>query len=158
MAESEEVTEIPAVEKNLERLARVTAEFDNYSNRTEKEKKELMEFGVRDLVLSLLPVLEEMHLACEEARRSPNDSLGKGVAMVFEKLEGVLRQEGLEEMQCVGVKFDSILHDAVASEESAFPEGTVIKVLNKGYFLKGKILKNAVVIVSKGIKGEGEVK
>ncbi|MDB5083866.1 MAG: grpE [Bacilli bacterium] len=130
------------------RLLRAQADFDNFRRRSRIEREDLLKYSAAKLVTDLLPVLDNFHLALG-AETSDADSLKKGIDMVFRQLQTVLEQEGLAPMQPVGQPFDPIFHEAVlqVEHESADP-GIVIDEMRKGYLLKDKVIRPAMVKVS----------
>lgn len=131
-------------------LQRLQADFDNYRKRTQKEKTELIKYASERLVVELLPVLDNFDRAVSAAKINPDfTSFSQGVEMILRQLQTALSKEGLKAMDAVGQPFDPNLHDAVlrvASEEH--PENTVVEELQKGYYLKEKVLRPCMVKVS----------
>ena len=131
-------------------LQRLQADFDNYRKRTQKEKAELIKYASEHLVGDLLPVLDNFDRAVSAGKVNPDfASFSQGVEMILRQLQTALSKEGLKAMDTVGQPFDPNLHDAVlrvASEEH--PENTVVEELQKGYFLKEKVLRPCMVKVS----------
>ncbi len=131
-------------------LQRLQADFDNYRKRTQKEKTELIKYASERLVVELLPVLDNFDRAVSAAKVNPDfTSFSQGVEMILRQMQTALSKEGLKAMDAVGQPFDPNLHDAVlrvASEEH--PENTVLEELQKGYYLKEKVLRPCMVKVS----------
>lgn len=131
-------------------LQRLQADFDNYRKRTQKEKTELIKYASEHLVEDLLPVLDNFDRAVSAGKVNPDfASFSQGVEMIFRQLQTALSKEGLKAMEAVGQPFDPNLHEAVlrvASEEH--PENTVVEELQKGYYLKEKVLRPCMVKVS----------
>ena len=131
-------------------LQRLQADFDNYRKRTQKEKIELIKYASERLVVELLPVLDNFDRAVSVAKVNPDfTSFSQGVEMILRQLQTALSKEGLKAMEAVGQPFDPNLHEAVlrvASEEH--PENTVVEELQKGYYLKEKVLRPCMVKVS----------
>ncbi|MGC7846203.1 nucleotide exchange factor GrpE [Desulforudis sp. 1088] len=136
-------------EEYYERMLRLQADFDNYRRRTRKEKEEWFRQAVEDTVKSLLPVLDNFSRALE-APGEDVQSLRKGVEMIKRQLEDALVQMGLEPIDSLGKEFDPAEHEAVEQDfGSGEPENTVVAELRKGYKLKGKVIRPAMVKVSK---------
>lgn len=145
-------------EKRLQELAeeyqaralRVQADFDNFRRRTQKEKEELAQYATSKLVGELLPVLDNFERALATASASTeSEAFGKGVNMIFRQLEGVLKSEGLTAMETVGQPFNPEYHQAIMQVESdEHEEGIVTEEVQKGYLLKDKVLRPAMVKVS----------
>jgi molecular chaperone GrpE len=137
-------------EENHNRFLRAQADFDNYRRRTQKEKEELAQYASMKLVEQLLPVLDNFERAMSTSGDSQGgDSFVKGVDMIFRQLSQVLESEGLRKMEPVGAPFDPELHQAIMRvENDQFEEGTVVEVVQNGYWLKEKVLRPAMVKVS----------
>jgi len=131
-------------------LQRLQADFDNYRKRTQKEKLELIKYASERLVVELLPVLDNFDRAVSSAKVNPDfAAFSQGVEMILRQMQTALSKEGLKAMDAVGQPFDPNLHEAVlrvASEEH--PENTVVEELQKGYYLKEKVLRPCMVKVS----------
>ncbi len=146
----DELTEV----KNL--LLRVRADFDNYRKRTQKEKELFGEYLNTDLILRIIPILDNFKLAIKHLPNELKDNdWVKGVWQIEKQLEQVLIDEGLSEIQSSGAKFDTDLHEAVEEVTSGTPPGIITEEVMKGYKLKNKIIRHAKVKVSKGEKENG---
>ncbi|WP_151735924.1 nucleotide exchange factor GrpE [Paenibacillus tengchongensis] len=132
------------------RVLRVQADFDNFRRRTQKEKEDLAQYATSKLVTELLPVLDNFERAIATAPAGTEaEAFGKGVNMIFRQLEGVLKSEGLLAMETVGQPFNPEYHQAIMQVESEeHEEGIVTEEVQKGYFLKDKVLRPAMVKVS----------
>ncbi|GAW93452.1 nucleotide exchange factor GrpE [Calderihabitans maritimus] len=133
------------------RLQRLQADFDNYRRRSRKELQDMAEYASEKLILRLLPVLDNFERAIASA---PEDQLAAsyvdGVNMIYRQLVEVLQQEGVASIEAVGQPFDPEKHEAVMQiETSEYEDNTVVEELRKGYTLKGKILRPAMVKVAK---------
>ncbi|WP_379135089.1 nucleotide exchange factor GrpE [Paenibacillus sp. sgz500958] len=132
------------------RALRVQADFDNFRRRTLKEKEELAQYATSKLVTELLPVMDNFERALATAPASPEfEAFTKGVNMIFRQLEGVLKNQGLTAMETVGQPFNPEYHQAIMQVESEeHEEGIVTEEVQKGYLLKDKVLRPAMVKVS----------
>ncbi|MFD1772881.1 nucleotide exchange factor GrpE [Paenibacillus rhizophilus] len=132
------------------RVLRVQADYDNFRRRTLKEKEELAQYATSKLVTELLPVLDNFERALATAPAgSDSDAFAKGVNMIFRQLDGVLKSEGLTPMESVGQPFNPEFHQAIMQVESdEYEEGIVTEEVQKGYLLKNKVLRPAMVKVS----------
>ncbi len=139
-----------------DQMLRLSAEFDNYKKRTLKEKEQLAHSSEARLMLRMIPVYEEIELAQHEVGKLPEGELKKGVLLVLGKLKGSFEKEGLQEMKLDGEKFDPFKHETAMREESDKPEGTILKVIQKGYAFRGEILRHAIVSISAGKKQDDE--
>ncbi|CAM4266362.1 nucleotide exchange factor GrpE [Paenibacillus tarimensis] len=138
------------VEEHQQRLLRTQADYDNFRRRTQKEKEELAQYASMKLVGQLLPVMDNFERAIGASKESGDfDALSKGVDMIFRQMAQLLEQEGLRPMESVGQPFNPEFHQAVMTVESdEYEEGTVVEELQKGYMLKEKVLRPAMVKVS----------
>ncbi|MNZ63950.1 heat shock protein GrpE [compost metagenome] len=137
-------------EENQQRYLRVQADFDNFRRRTMKEKEELGQYASMKLIGELLPVVDNFErAAAASALNSDYDSLVKGLDMIFRQLVQTLEQEGLKAMNVVGEPFNPEFHQAVMQVESdEHEEGIIVEEMQKGYMLKEKVLRPAMVKVS----------
>jgi molecular chaperone GrpE len=137
-------------EENQNRYLRAQADFDNYRRRTQKEKEELAQYASLKLVGQLLPVLDNFQRALQTGGEIvETESFSKGVDMIYRQLSQVLEAEGLKVMEAAGQPFDPELHQAIMQVESEeHPEGTVVDVIQNGYWLKDRVLRPAMVKVS----------
>jgi molecular chaperone GrpE len=130
-------------------LQRLQAEFDNFRKRTRKEKEDMAKYGAERLIVKLLPVMDNLGRALEASAQTQDfSSLCQGMEMIYRQLGKVLEDEGLAPIEAVGQPFDPNLHEALLREESAQEENTVLAELEKGYFLKGKVIRPSRVKVS----------
>ena len=133
-------------EEYLNLAQRVQADFDNFRRRNQSVRADAYEDGARDLVKTLLPVVDNLERAL--AAESTDDTLKAGVAMVYKQLMDVLQKRGVEVIDRPGEVFDPNLETAVlqGTEEDG-EKGTVCQVLQKGYRMGGVILRSAMVKV-----------
>ncbi|MEK3788272.1 nucleotide exchange factor GrpE [Paenibacillus sp. FSL K6-1230] len=138
------------LEEQQQRLLRTQADFDNFRRRTQKEKEELAKYASMKLVTELVPVLDNFERALASAPQSDEgESFTKGVSMIFRQLESVLTAEGVRAMEAVGQPFNPEFHQAIMQVESdEHEEGIVVEEVQKGYMLKDKVLRPAMVKVS----------
>lgn len=148
----EELEKVKAkVEEKNNQLLRLQAEYDNYRKRTLKEKTELIKYATEGLVGELLPILDNFDRAISAAKVSSDfASFSQGVEMILRQIQDALGKEGLKAIEAVGQPFDPNIHDAVLRVQSdEHPENTVLEELQKGYYLKEKVLRPSMVKVSK---------
>jgi molecular chaperone GrpE len=143
-------------EKELEELRdlyiRKLAEFDNYRKRTQREFVELVRNANADLILQILPVVDdfERSLKALEGQNENFSAFAEGVRMIYQKLMGVLEKQGVKKIESVGKPFDPEKHEALLQVEAEGVEpNTVVEEHQPGYFLNDKVLRHAKVIVSK---------
>lgn len=137
-------------EEYMQRLARSQADFDNFRKRTIREKEELGKYASSKLISELVPVIDNFSRALDtNPEGEGSESFVKGVRMIYRQFENVLQAEGLTAMETIGQPFNPEFHQAVMTVESdEHEEGTVVEELQKGYMLKDKVLRPAMVKVS----------
>ncbi|WP_397334017.1 nucleotide exchange factor GrpE [Paenibacillus sp. YN15] len=138
-------------EENQERYLRTQADFDNFRRRSRQEKEDFAKYASSKLVEQLLPVLDNFERAMAASKDSRDfDSLLKGLDMIQRQLGQTLEQEGLKAMNAEGEPFNPEFHQAVMQVESdEHGEGIVVEEMQKGYMFKDKVLRPAMVKVSK---------
>jgi molecular chaperone GrpE len=133
-----------------DRLLRKTAEFDNYRKRVERERRQQAEHAVTDLLLELLPVVDDFDRALTVDADDNSASYRKGVELIHAKLHDLLRKQGVRPIDAIGADFDPNLHQAVAHEASpGHREGEVIGEMQRGYTIGDRLLRPAMVKVAK---------
>ena len=139
-----------------DRHLRLAAEFDNYRKRTRKEKEDFHQFATADLIGKLLPVLDSLSRGVEfNAKAECVESVKEGLIKVNRLFGEILEKEGLSVIDESGVPLDINLHMAVFQEEREDVEDqTVLEIFEKGYSLRGKVLRPAKVKVSKSSEAE----
>ncbi|WP_238943115.1 nucleotide exchange factor GrpE [Planococcus beijingensis] len=152
--EEETVDEAEELRKQLEaeqnKYLRLLADYDNFKRRTQIDKDLANKFRSQSLLSDILPVLDNFERALSlQTTSEESASVMKGVEMVQKSLIEAVSREGLEEIKAVGEPFDPNFHQAVMQEkdDSAEP-GTVLQELQKGYILKGRVLRPAMVKVN----------
>ncbi|CAG7589527.1 nucleotide exchange factor GrpE [Peptoniphilus senegalensis] len=131
----------------MDKFMRLQADFANYKRRTEAQKTEFVELGVKKVVNDLLPVIDNFERALDSI--VDKDSTYDGIIMIKDQLTDVLKKEGIVEMKALGEEFDPTYHHAVLTEDSdEYDSGYVIEVLQKGYLINEKTLRPAMVKVS----------
>ncbi|HBV98121.1 MAG TPA: nucleotide exchange factor GrpE [Desulfotomaculum sp.] len=135
-------------EDYFNRLARMQADFDNYRRRVAREREELVKYAGEQIITALLPVLDNLERALS-LRHDDVDKVYEGIEMISRQIRDVLNSEGLEAVPAVGAQFNPEIHEAVMREEGGeHPENTVIEELRKGYSLRGKTIRAAMVKVA----------
>jgi molecular chaperone GrpE len=138
----------------LDTLRRVQAEFENYRKRVIKEQTALVDRATEGLVEQLLPVLDSFELALKNVRAADSEeveSVRKGVELVYAELLGVLEKVGLSRIEAEGKPFDPNVHEAVMQVDGD-GEPVVADVLRTGYTLKGRVLRPAMVKVTRAAR------
>lgn len=147
-------TEVEQLQKQLDeannKLLRVQADYDNFRRRTLKEKEELAKYASAKLIENLLPSIDNFDRALSAAHATGDyASLSKGLDMIFRQLMGTMEAEGLKVMETVGEPFNPEYHQAVMTVETdEYEEGIIVEDLQKGYMLKEKVIRPAMVKVS----------
>jgi len=142
-----------ALHKDLEELKdrhlRKLAEFENHKKRSEKERQDYFKIALAGFVHDFLPVMDNFGRALEHARGQDLESdFGQGVALIGKQIADLWKRYGLIPIDTTG-PFDPNLHEAVATEETeAVPPGTILEVLQKGYFLNDRLIRPAAVKVA----------
>ena len=144
--------------ENHDRYLRAVADLENFRKRVVREKDHLLRFGMASFLEDFLPVMDNLMLGLDTARRHPEAKpVTDGFAMVLSQLEGILKDNDVTPIDPEGEPFDPNLHHCVqqvASEE--VDEGTVMTVARKGYLLHNRLLRPATVVVSTGPKDGSE--
>ncbi len=152
----EELTKVQADLERFRDLAlRSQADLENFRKRAARDKDDAIKYANAALLERLIPILDNFELGLNAARTDASGaSLLTGMEMVAKQLSEFLTQHGVEPVKAEGENFDPNLHEAVAQEASeTIPEGVIIRQLRKGFKLKDRLLRAAMVMVSKG-KGE----
>ena len=138
-------------EEYYDKWLRVHADFQNTRKRLEKEKLEFLKFANEDLVLQLLPIIDNFDRALNADKNIEKDEPHlKGILLIKDDLHRLLENYGVVKLNCVRQKFNPELHEAVMVVESEeHPEGTVVEELQAGYTMHGKLIRPASVKVSK---------
>ncbi|SDK53265.1 nucleotide exchange factor GrpE [Sediminibacillus albus] len=133
-----------------QRLLRLQAEYDNFRKRTQKEKEADRKYKSQAIVTELLPVVDNFERALGTA---PGDDSAagfvEGIEMVYRQLKDALEKEGVEEIKTEGEPFDPNVHQAVMQvEDDQYESNVVVEELQKGYKLKDRIIRPAMVKVN----------
>ncbi len=135
-----------------DRWLRQSAEFDNYRKRVERERRELAEYATADVLLEVLPILDDLEraLAATEAADDPAlDSYRQGLALIHRQFTDVLRKRHVVAVEALGADFDPNVHQAVGQEPSdSHRDGEVIEELRRGYRLGDRLLRPSMVKVA----------
>ena len=137
-------------EKN-EQLLRHVADIENFKKRLEKERTDLRDFANESLLKDLVPVVDNLELALNHGREQESGSaLLEGVENVLKGFLQVITKFGVTPIQALGEKFDPAFHNAVLQQEDdSVEDQTVIQELQKGYLLKNRLLRPAMVVVAR---------
>ena len=151
--DDEELERLAVEARDMRSLAqRKQAEFENYRRRIERERAETAKYAAADVIKELLPVLDNLERAMEAAKASPPEGasqLQEGVEIICKQFRDTLDKLGLTEVDAEDAHFDPHVHEAVGRVETdEHPEGTVVTVLQKGYFFKDRLLRPSMVSVA----------
>lgn len=164
--ENVEATEIPEIqeteESKIEKLelevqewkdsyTRKLAEFQNFSRRKENELAEFKKYASEEIILKVLDNVDNLERAIDSTKESKNfDSLVEGVDMILKNMKNLLVDEGVEEIQAEGKTFDPYEHQPMMTETLEEVENdTILQVFQKGYKLKGKVIRPSMVKINK---------
>ncbi|WP_349407884.1 nucleotide exchange factor GrpE [Pseudalkalibacillus sp. SCS-8] len=151
--ETEEMDRVTELEQELDeiknRLIRTQADYDNFRRRTREEKEAAAKYRAQGIVEGLLPVIDNFERALQTNSSEQTDSFLQGMKMVYNQLIEALKNEGVEEIEAEGATFDPHQHQAVMQvQEDDYEDNTVVEVLQKGYLLKDRVIRPAMVKVN----------
>lgn len=149
-------TELESVKQeakeNYDRLLRVSAEFDNYKKRAARQQSDLKKYANEALAKDLLSVVDNLERAIDSAANESKDisNFLEGVKMTHQEILKVLKKYHVSPIETVGNQFDPCYHQAVMQTETdEYPANTIIQELQKGYLIHDRLLRPAMVVVSK---------
>jgi len=151
MEEKVEFFKKEAAEKH-DQLLRVAAEFENYKKRTAREMDDFRKFANERFVKAMLPVVDSLDLAIKSSNndQQTNSSVVEGVTLTLNEIYKVFEQFGVKPFESLGKTFDPVFHQAMMQEETdLYPGNTVSRELQKGYMIHDRLLRPAMVVVSK---------
>jgi molecular chaperone GrpE len=139
------------IQEQKDKYLRLLAEFDNYKRRSSRERLELSQTAGKEIIVSLLDVLDDCDRAEEQLKKERSEQDLSGVFLVFNKLRSILQNRGLKAMESLHSEFDVEKQEAISEVPAPSPElqGKVIAEVTKGYYLNDKIIRFAKVIVGK---------
>lgn len=147
--EDELAAEKQKASEYLAKWQRAQADFLNYKRRTEEERAEFNSYANANLVLGLLPVLDDLERAVEAMpSRISKSEWAEGIRLVERKFQTILQGMGVIPMTSVGETFDPNIHEALRQDSG--PEGIIIEEFQKGYMMGAKVLRPAKVVVGNG--------
>ncbi|MEY2811600.1 MAG: hypothetical protein RLZZ390_451 [Bacteroidota bacterium] len=140
------------VEEQKEKFIRLYADFDNFKRRNAKERVELIQTAGREVIQSLLEVMDDCDRAEKQMHKSDDVAqIREGIQLVFAKLRNTMQSKGVKEMKTIGEEFNADFHEAITeipvTEEKM--KGKVVDEVEKGYTLNDKIIRFAKVVVGK---------
>jgi molecular chaperone GrpE len=139
-----------ALAESRDKYLRLAADFDNFKKRSRQEHLETIQHASADLIARLLPGLDDLHNALDHKPEGIDEAWARGLELSVRKLEEALRAHGLEAIDAVGKPFDPVVHEAIGHEESAeHPEDTVVQELRRGYRIRDRVVRPALVKVAR---------
>lgn len=152
--DSEELSEEQVLREELakekDKFLRLFAEFENYKRRTSKERIELFKTAGQEVIVSLLPVLDDFERAIKELAKSDDTEIFKGIELIHVKLRETLKSKGLQVLDVsIGDVFDAEIHEAITQIPSPDKKmkGKIIDVVEKGFTLGDRIIRHPKVVV-----------
>ena len=141
-------------EEYLKHLERLQADFDNYKKRQEKKQKEFIEFANERLLNNLLSVVDNLERALDSTKNNKNaKAIKEGVNNTLKEFNAILNKEGVKPVQSIGHRFDPYKHEAVMKTETdKYSEDIITEEFQKGYYIKSKVLRPAMVKVAVSTK------
>lgn len=149
VVEVEKTPEEKLAEAN-DKYLRLYADFENFRKRANKERLDQLKFAGEDVYKQLIPVMDDFERAMRSNEKNTDiKGVKEGVHLIYNKFKNLLTQNGVAEMNSTGKVFDSELHDAVTNIPAPKPDlkGKVVEEVEKGYWLNGKVLRHAKVVV-----------
>ena len=149
------VDKVKKLEAELEEwknsYTRKLAEFQNFTKRKENEVAEMRKYASEGIIVKLLDNIDNLERAVDASKESQNfDSLIEGVNMILNNLKNLLTEEGVEEIEAAGKEYDPYEHKAMITEnKEELDDNVVVQVFQKGYKMKGKVVRPAMVTVNK---------
>ncbi len=136
------------VNEQIDRFKRLQADFENFKRRTRQEKEELSNIVAQNILVEILPVIDNFERALQSAAAQDAASVLAGVQMIYRQFAGVMDKVGLTAIEAVGKPFDPQQHEAVMRvEDPEQPDGTIAEELQKGYSVRGKVIRPSMVKV-----------
>ena len=133
-----------------DKYLRSLADFENYKKRMTLDKEQFVQFANENLISEVLPIVDGFGRAMDAAKKiNAGEEMMKGLALIKKQLEDVLKKHGLEEIEALNKPYDPNVHEAIMQKEHDGPEGMVIEEVQKGYTLRGRVIRPSMVIVSK---------
>lgn len=137
------------VRDNWDRFVRERADLENYRKRANREKEELLNYGNKSLIEEILPIVDNLERALAHASEDGLSAVVEGIRMTHAMLVAALKKFGVTPLESIGTQFDSAFHQAMAQVPTdEHPANTVVEEFQKGYLLKERLLRPAMVTVA----------
>lgn len=152
--EAEVVDPIEDLQKELQeakdKYIRLSAEFDNFRKRTQREKMDLIRYGSEDVLKSVIPLVDDFERAIKHSETATDvDAMKQGLTLIHGKFVDFLKNNGVKEIEAMGLELDTDKHDAItkipAPEEKL--KGKIVDVVEKGYMLNEKVIRFSKVVI-----------
>lgn len=153
-AQDEEKDPLEKLQEDLDeakdKYMRLSAEFDNYRKRTQREKMDLIRYGSEDVLKSILPLVDDFERALNITKEATDvESLKEGLTLIYGKFADFLKNNKVEEIEAVGQELDTDVHEAITKipVEDKKMKGKIVDVVEKGYKLNDKVIRYSKVVV-----------
>lgn len=134
------------IEELQDRVKRQLAEFENFRNRTEKEKSQMFEVGAKSVIEKMLPIVDNFERGLTDA---PDDAFAEGMQMIYKQMMTAFEQLGVTPIEAVGKEFDPEFHNAVMHiDDENYGENEVVEELQKGYMYRETVVRHSMVKVA----------
>lgn len=141
------------VRDNWDRFVRERADLENYRKRANREKEELLNYGNKSLIEEILPIVDNLERALAHATEDDQSAVVEGIRMTHLMLVAALKKFGVTPLETVGTTFDPAFHQAMTQVPTdLYPPNTVVEEFQKGYLLKERLLRPAMVTVATPVK------
>ena len=139
--------------ENWDRFLRERADMENYRKRVNREKEELLKYGNKSLIEEILPIVDNLERALEHSSEDGMTAVVEGIRMTHSMLMGALKKFGVTPIETAGATFDSAFHQAMSQVPTdEYPPNTIVQEFQKGYLLKERLLRPAMVTVATSAK------
>ena len=138
------------IEELKDRVTRQMAEFENFRKRTEKEKSQMFEVGVKTMVEKILPVVDNFERGLAQVPDDKkNDSFVEGMNMIYKQMMTAFDEIGVKQIEAVGKEFDPNLHNAVMHvDDDTLPDNSIVEEFQKGYIYHDQVVRHSMVKVA----------
>ncbi len=134
------------IEELQDRVKRQLAEFENFRNRTEKEKSQMFEVGAKSVIEKMLPIVDNFERGLTDA---PDDAFSEGMQMIYKQMMTAFEQLGVTPIEAVGKEFDPEFHNAVMHiDDENYGENEIVEELQKGYMYRETVVRHSMVKVA----------
>ena len=146
-----------SVEELTDLLKRTQANFENYRKQTQSYIEEIKKMAGRDILLQVLPILDNFELALKAAPKDQaSTEFVQGITLIHSQVLQLLQQNNVVPIETISKDFDPCYHEALMKVASDLPENKIIEEFQKGFLLQGKVLRHAKVKISAGKKENSE--